>query len=222
MRRVLDVTFATAVIVVFLPFWIVLALVLRCTGEGKIFYRQPRIGLGGKAFKLVKFATMLEDSPNLGTGDITLRNDPRVLPAGGFLRKTKINEVPQVINLLRGEMTLVGPRPLTPKHFSFYPDPVQKEIVKVRPGLTGVGSIVFRDEETIIANSNREYLECYKHEIAPYKGEIEVWYIRNRSLLLDCKILILTAWVVLFPESTVYKKLLKGLPARPQSSCGVS
>ena len=208
MNRVLDVAFALFIIIAFLPFWIVLALILRCTGEGKVFYRQSRIGLGGKEFKLIKFATMLEDIPNLGTGDITLKNDPRVLPVGRFLRIAKINEFPQVINLLKGDMTLVGPRPLIQRTFSFYPEHVQQEIVKLRPGLTGVGSIVFRHEERIIAKSARDYLECYKHEIAPHKGELELWYMRNRSLWIDLKILALTVWVVFFQDSTAYRKLL--------------
>jgi lipopolysaccharide/colanic/teichoic acid biosynthesis glycosyltransferase/GT2 family glycosyltransferase len=212
MRRVLDIAFAMIVILLFLPLWIILVAILRLTGEGKIFYRQPRIGFGGRTFKIVKFATMLEDSPNLGTGDITLKNDPRVLPIGRFLRKTKINEIPQIINVLKGEMTLVGPRPLTPRNFSFYSEHVQRVIATVRPGLTGVGSIVFRDEETIISNSGRDYLECFKNQVVPYKAELELWYIRNRTSLLDLKILALTLWVVFFHESMLYKKLLKGLP----------
>ena len=212
MRRVLDVAFAMIVILLFLPLWIILAIILRLTGEGKIFYFQPRIGFGGRKFRIVKFATMLEDSPNLGTGDITLKNDPRVLPMGRFLRKTKINEIPQVINLLKGEMTLFGPRPLTPRNFSFYSEHVQRVIATVRPGLTGVGSIVFRDEETIISNSDRDYLEFFKNQVVPYKAELELWYIRNQNWLLDLKIFALTAWTMFFHDSMLYKKLLKDIP----------
>lgn len=212
MRRVFDVAFAIIVMLLFFPLWVILAVILRLTGEGKVFYFQPRIGLGGRTFRIVKFATMLENSPNLGTGDITIKNDPRVLPLGRFLRKTKINEIPQVINLLKGEMTLFGPRPLTPKNFAFYPQHIQKIIVSVVPGLTGVGSIVFRNEERTISDCGSDYVEFVKNRIAPYKGELELWYIRNRNWLLDLKILFLTCWALIFHDSMLYKKLLKGVP----------
>jgi lipopolysaccharide/colanic/teichoic acid biosynthesis glycosyltransferase len=216
MIRTIDILFSLLLILLFLPFGLVIALALRLTGEGKIFYFQPRVGFQGQIFRLAKFATMLEDSPNLGTGDITLKGDPRVLPLGRFLRKTKINEIPQVINLLKGDMTLVGPRPLTPRNFALYPELIKEEIVKVRPGLTGVGSIIFRDEESILARSSKSYLEAYRDEISVYKGELELWYIRNRSLLLNMKIIMLTAWVILFKESTLSERVLKGLPRRSQ------
>jgi lipopolysaccharide/colanic/teichoic acid biosynthesis glycosyltransferase len=215
MQRIVDVVFAVTVLVLFLPFAIPIMIALRLTGEGKIFYYQPRVGYRGEIFRLIKFATMLEDSPNLLSGDITLRNDPRVLPLGKFLRSTKINEVPQILNILKGDMALVGPRPLTPRNFALYSKDVRKEIVRVRPGLTGIGSIVFRDEESILAASDKSYLDCYADEISPYKGALEQWYIRNRSLWLDLKIVLLTAWVVLFPRSDLYTRLIGGLPPRP-------
>ena len=212
MKRLLDILFSLILIVLFFPFGLILAMILRLTGEGKIFYFQARVGYRGTMFKLIKFATMLEDSPNLGAKDITLKGDPRVLPVGRFLRKTKINEVPQVFNLLKGDMTLVGPRPLTPSNFDLYPERIKKEIVKVRPGLTGVGSIIFRDEESIISNSSKNYLECYRDEIAVYKGDLELWYIKNQNLALDLKIVMLTAWVLLFKNSKLPFRLLRGLP----------
>jgi lipopolysaccharide/colanic/teichoic acid biosynthesis glycosyltransferase len=216
MKRLLDILFSSILIVLFFPFGLVLAIILRVTGEGKIFYFQPRVGYQGTIFQLTKFATMLEDSPNLGTRDITLKDDPRVLPVGGFLRKTKINEIPQVFNLLKGDMTLVGPRPLTPRNFKLYPERIKKEIVKVKPGLTGVGSIIFRDEESIISNSSKNYLECYRDEIAAYKGDLELWYIKNQNLGLDLKIVMLTVWVLLFKNSKLPFRLLRGLPQRSQ------
>ena len=130
-----------------------MAFLLLCTGEHKIFYRQKRVGLNGVSFNLLKFATMLVNSPNLPGGDITSGNDPRVLPIGKFLRKTKLNELPQLVNVILGDISLVGPRPLTPNNFSFYDKKTQEIIKKVKPGLTGIGSIVFRDEESIIQNS---------------------------------------------------------------------
>ena len=220
MKRFLDVAFSLCIIVLLLPAAIPIMLILRLTGEGKIFYRQPRVGKGGKLIKMYKFATMLEKSPEIGTGDITLRDDPRVLPCGKFLRKFKINEIPQVINILKGEMTLVGPRPLTPKNFNMYPRDVKKQIVAMVPGLTGIGSIVFRDEETIIARSSKPFLECYRDEIAPYKGELELWYARNQNLWVDMKIVFLTAWLVVFPQSHLYEAAFADLPRRNGNSPG--
>lgn len=217
MKRLLDLTFAMAVLIAFLPLGLFIAVVLRLTGEGKIFYLQPRVGRNGKTFKMIKFATMLEDSPNLGSGDITLKEDPRVLPVGKILRKTKLNEVPQVINILKGEMSVVGPRPLTRKNFDLYPEDVKRDIVKVPPGLTGIGSITHRDEESIIARSSKTYLDCYREEIAPYKGMLEQWYIANRSFTTDLKIILLTAWVLVFPESVAYRRIFPDLPEREES-----
>lgn len=215
MKRFLDLVFSMCVIVLFLPAVLPIMVILRCTGEGKVFYRQARLGKSGQIFQMYKFATMLEDSPRLGSGDITLRNDPRVLPFGRILRKLKINEVPQVINILKGDMTLVGPRPLTPKNFAMYPDDVKRQINAMTPGLTGIGSLVFRDEESIIARSTRSFLDCYRKEIAPYKGELEQWYAAKQSLWVDMKIVFLTGWLVLFPRSTLYEAAFPDLPQRP-------
>jgi lipopolysaccharide/colanic/teichoic acid biosynthesis glycosyltransferase len=122
--------------------------------------------------------------------------------------------VPQLINVLKGEMSIVGPRPQVLAHFDVFPEYVKKELIKVKPGLTSIGSIVFRDEETILHNSGKSYEECYKNDIAPYKGELELWYIKNRSLRLDLLLIFLTMWVVIFPNSKIYKKVLKGLPEK--------
>ena len=157
---------------------------------------------------------MLEDSPNIGTGDITIRNDPRVLPFGRILRKTKINELPQLINVLKGDMSIIGPRPLTPKNFNYYSDKVKDVVSRIRPGLSGIGSIVFCDEETMIANSGMSPQEFYRQCISSYKGDLEVWYYRNRGLILYFKLIILTILVVIRPSIDVHK-YLKGIPSRP-------
>jgi lipopolysaccharide/colanic/teichoic acid biosynthesis glycosyltransferase len=194
----------------------VIILILRITGEGEIFYRQQRIGLGGKLFGVFKFATMAKNSENIGTGLITVKGDPRVFPVGRFLRKTKINEFPQIVNILIGDMSVVGPRPQVPLHFGVFPEKVKQKIVDVRPGLTGIGSIVFRDEESILEkNKALSYDECYSQLIAPYKGELELWYIRKRSFLTYVSLITLTAWVVVFPNSKIYLKIYKDLPVPP-------
>ncbi len=214
MKRLFDILVSVTALLCFLPFGIIISIILKFTGEGEIFYPQARIGKGGQTFGLLKFATMLKESPNLASGDITLKNDPRVLRFGKHLRITKINEVPQLLNILKGDMSIIGPRPLTARNFDCYPEHVKKEITKVRPGLSGIGSIVFRDEESIIANSNKSYIDCYKEDISTYKGDLELWYIKNNSFFLDIKLILLTIWIVLIPKSDLYKKVLKGLPER--------
>jgi lipopolysaccharide/colanic/teichoic acid biosynthesis glycosyltransferase len=190
-------------------------LILRLTGEGDVWYLQERVGLMGRRFKVYKFATMRRDSEVTGTKDITLRNDPRVLSMGRLLRKGKINELPQLINIFKGDMSFVGWRPLMPKSFLYYPPHVQERIIHAKPGLTGVGSIIFRDEEAITARAQKPPERVYREDIAPYKGELELWYQQHQSFWLDLKLIFLTAWVVLRPGSRLHEKWLKGLPPRP-------
>lgn len=221
MTRFFDLIFSFAAFVVLIPFLAPLALLLSCTGEGKVFYRQERIGRGKKSFNLLKFATMLEDSPNLPGGDITSGNDPRVLPLGKFLRKTKINELPQLINILLGELSLIGPRPLTPKNFEMYNRDVQEMISMVRPGLSGIGSTVFRDEEEVIALSTKSSIKCYQEDISPYKGQLECWFINNKSCLLYLALILITAWIVVFPKSKMIWRIFPKLPTPPKSLASV-
>ena len=219
-KRGLDIVGASLAILVFLPFGLVIALVLRLTGEGEIFYRQTRFGHRRQQFGLYKFVTMRKDSPKSGT--ITLKNDPRVLPVGRFLRKAKLNEVPQMLNVLLGDMSLVGWRPLPQEVFDFYPPELQEKLARLRPGLTGIGSIVFRDEESLLADVLPEEVQsAYRVRISPYKGALERWYVDHAGLWLDVKLILLTAWVVLFPQSRLHERLLPSLPPRPPNPEGV-
>lgn len=212
MIRFFDLFFSSIAIILLFPLLLPLALLLLCTGENKIFYRQKRVGLNGVPFNLLKFATMLENSPNLPGGDITSGNDPRVLPVGNFLRKTKLNEIPQLFNILLGDISIVGPRPLTPKNFSFYSHDIQYIIKKLKPGLTGIGSIVFRDEEAILANSPKKPIDCYKEDISPYKGELEKWFNKKQSVSIYFILIFLTINSVLFPSSKLVWKIFIDLP----------
>ena len=214
-KRLLDVIVSIIAITLLLPLFIPIIILLRITAEGEVFYFQERIGLKNSRFQIWKFATMLKNSMNMGTGSITLQNDFRVTPIGKFLRKTKINELPQIINILKGDISLVGPRPLVTKTFSAYTEEIQSNIYNVKPGLTGIGSIVFRDEESLIsAVKDEDPHEFYKRVIAPYKGELEMWYQENKSFFLDLQLIFMTAWVILFPESRLYEKWFKNLPKR--------
>jgi lipopolysaccharide/colanic/teichoic acid biosynthesis glycosyltransferase len=150
-KRILDIIVSLIALIILLPVFIPIIFILRLSGEGEVFYFQERFGIYNSKFQIWKFATMLKNSMNIGTGSITLQNDPRVTKIGSFLRKTKINELPQIINILKGVISLVGPRPLVTKTFTAYNEDVQSKIYNVKPGLTGIGSIIFRDEESIIS-----------------------------------------------------------------------
>ena len=214
-KRLLDVIVSLTSLIILLPVFLPIIFILRISAEGEVFYFQERYGIRNSRFQIWKFATMLKNSMNIGTGSITLKNDPRVTKIGSFLRKTKINELPQIINILKGDISLVGPRPLVTKTFTAYNEDVQSKIYNVKPGLTGIGSIVFRDEESIISSVNdEEPHEFYKRVIAPYKGELEMWYQLNCSFLLDLQLIFMTAWVILVPTSKLYEKWFKDLPKR--------
>jgi len=215
MKRFFDFTLSLILIILISPLLIPIGILLLLTGEHYIFFKHKRIGKGGKQFKLIKFSTMLVDSPNLGSGDFTVNNDPRVLPVGKYLRITKINELPQLLNILKGDMSFVGPRPLAPKVFNNYKPEDQLFILKMKPGLTGIGSIVFRNEEAITAQSELSWADCLRFEIMPYKALLEEWYFVHKNFFIDLIILFLTAWVVIFPSSELPFQLFKNLPEKP-------
>ena len=214
-KRLFDLTIAIlSLLLLFVPIIIVM-LILKFTGEGEIFYLQKRLGYLNNEFKIIKFATMVKNSPNIGTGSLTLRDDPRVLPFGKFLRKSKINELPQIFNVIIGNMSIVGPRPQMKVDFDKFPPKKRNEIYKSKPGITGIGSIIFRDEEKWISNFNGDKHEFYKNKIAPYKTEVELWYYKNQSIIVDFKLVILTAWVIIFTNSDYVERIFKSLPKKP-------
>ncbi len=214
MQRFFDVLFSGLALLVLSPLLVPIAVLLRFTGEGEIFFVQERVGKDGKPFKLFKFATMLKNSPSIGTGTVTMKNDPRVLPMGKFLRKTKINELPQLLNIFLGDMSIVGPRPQAHRCFNAFPVDLQRVIVQVKPGLSGIGPIVFRGEEDILAD-HAGSVEFYDNVIAPYKGQVEAWYADHQTLFTYFSVILVTVWVVLFPSSGAVWRTFKGLPVPP-------
>ena len=216
MQRLLDVLLSGLALLVLSPLLVPVAIALRLTGEGEVFFIQQRVGRGGQPFGLYKFATMLKDSPNLGTGTVTVKGDPRVLPLGRLLRKTKLNELPQLLNILKGDMSIIGPRPQTRRCFDAFPAHSQAAIIQVRPGLSGIGSIVFRDEEELM-HASAEPERFYDEVIMPYKGALEEWYVAHQGLWTYLAAIFATAWVVLFPKSDIVWKLFPGLPVSPAS-----
>ena len=209
----MDILFSFIGIISLSPLLLPIVIVLRLTAEGKVFYLQERVGFMNKKFKIYKFATMLQDSLNMGTGSITLKDDFRVTSVGKYLRLTKINEIPQLLNILKGDISIVGPRPVLESDWLIYPDSVRYRIYNVKPGLTGIGSIVFRDEESIVsAVKDIDPHEFYARVIAPYKGDLDIWYQKKMSFFLDLKLVFMTGWVVLFPNSRLYESWFKDLP----------
>lgn len=213
-QRLLDIVFSLIALLLLSPLLIFASILLRLTGEREVFFLQDRVGKDGALFKLYKFATMLKSSPSMGTGTVTLKEDPRVLPVGKFLRKTKINELPQLFNILLGDMSLVGPRPQAQRCFNAFPLKFQKIITKVKPGLSGIGPIVFRAEEDILEDHDGS-VEFYDSVIAPYKGEVESWYIEHQNLRTYFAVIGVTIWVVLFSNSGIVWRVFKGLPVPP-------
>ena len=214
-KWVIDFILALIALLILLPLLLPACIILLATGEHEVFYLQNRVGFKNSRFKIWKFATMLKNSAKMGTGSLTVRNDPRVLPFGRFLRKTKINELPQIVNVLIGNMSVVDPRPQMEVDFFKFSEEVQEKIYNTPPGITGIGSIIFRDEEKWISNAVGDKHEFYKHHIAPYKGELEMWYQKHLSIYTDFMLIFLTAWVIISPESNLVYKVFKDLPERP-------
>ena len=216
-KRIFDIASASIACIILAPFLLPVVILLRLTSEGQVFYLQERIGLNKKPFMIFKFATMLKNSSKMKGGIITVQNDPRVTFMGRFLRKSKINELPQLLNIIIGDMSVVGPRPVMKASFEAYPSKIQEIIYNVKPGLTGIGSIIFRDEEDLISNIKNDggdFWDFYKNTIYPFKGKVEIWYQNNKSFFLDIKLIFITAWVIFSPNSKIYEKLFKNLPKR--------
>jgi lipopolysaccharide/colanic/teichoic acid biosynthesis glycosyltransferase len=216
-KRFFDLFSSLVALVLLSPLLLPISIGLKLTGEGYVWYFQERVGYKNKLFNIWKFATMLKNSPNMTGGLITLKRDPRLLPLGGFLRKSKVNELPQLINILRGDMSVVGPRPVMQKSFDQYPKEVQEVIYNVKPGLTGIGSVIFRDEEELITqvrDNGGDTWDFYRTKIYPFKGKLEQWYQENQSFTTDLAIIFLTAWVIVFPNTDLIYKVFPSLPKR--------
>ena len=214
MIRFFDILFSALALIMLSPLLLPIILILRFSGEGEVFFYQDRVGKNFTKFRLFKFATMLKNSENIGTGTVTVKNDPRILPFGHFLRKPKINELPQLINIFLGDMSVIGPRPQTQRCFDAFNLNHQKIITKIKPGLSGIGPVIFRDEESLLEN-NSSNVEFYDKIISPYKGEVESWYIENYSIKNYFILIFATLWAIIRPKSKLIWKIFKNLPTPP-------
>jgi lipopolysaccharide/colanic/teichoic acid biosynthesis glycosyltransferase len=210
-QRLFDVLLSLIALVLLLPFFMPIAIALKLTGEGEILYFQSRIGKDGVPFQLCKFATMLKNSPQIGMGTVTVKDDPRILPFGHFLRSSKINELPQLWNILRGDMSVIGPRPLERRGFNCVPPELQIITTSVRPGLSGIGSIVFRNEQDMLDGEN-DSNAVFDTIISTYKARLEKWYVENQSVRLYFMLILATIVAVLFPKINFVSNWFKDLP----------
>ena len=211
--RLFDIILSGASLILLTPIFFITSVILKFTGEGKVFYLQERVGKNMNKFKIFKFVTMVENTSK-EKRLYTVKNDPRILPFGHFLRITKINELPQLLNIFIGDMSVIGPRPQTEDCFNKFLKNDQKIISKLKPGLSGIGPIIFRNEEEIL-DINVNEKNFYDHIISPYKGKVESWYYENISLRMYVILIFITLWVVFFPDSKIIWKILDGLPVPP-------
>lgn len=187
-RRWVDVAVALVGLILLSPLLLCLALWLKIDSAGPVFYRATRIGQGGRPFHLVKFRSMVAGADKQGPG-ITATGDLRVTRAGRFLRRTKLDELPQLLNVLKGEMSLVGPRPEDPRYVARY-TPAQRQVLAVRPGITSAASLAYRHEEQLLVGDDWE--TCYCTQVLPDKLAIDLAYLERRTLVSDLQILLQT------------------------------
>ena len=192
-KRVFDIVACVTAGLVLCPLWLFIGLAVACGSKGGAFYRQTRVGRNGKEFKLLKFRTMRKDADKIG-GLITVGEDNRVTRIGKFLRKYKLDELPQFLNIIKGDMSIVGPRPEVPKYVALY-DERQRRVLSVRPGLTDYASIEYISESELLAQSpdpDKTYIE----EIMPAKLELNLKYIDNQSVMEDLRLIFRTLFSI--------------------------
>jgi len=193
-KRLFDILFAASALLALAPLLAVLALWVRLDSPGPVLYRQTRVGRGGRHFRIAKFRTMRVGADQTGPA-ITVGADARITRAGHFLRRTKLDELPQLSNVLVGDMSVVGPRPEVPHYVALYPPEVARQVFSVRPGITDLASLAFRDESALLAQSS-DPEHTYVHEILPAKLRYACEYARTHSLWLDLRIIARTAAAV--------------------------
>ena len=188
LKRIFDITLSLFGLIILLPFMLIIAILIKIDSKGSVFFKQIRVTKNGKEFKIFKYRTMRVGSDKYS--QITVGKDGRITKIGSFLRKYKLDEIPQLINVLIGDMSLVGPRPEVPKYVALYTDE-QKEILKVRAGITDYASIEFSDENDLLA-SEEDPEKAYIEKVMSRKIELNKKYLSEISILTDIKIILLT------------------------------
>lgn len=191
MKRTFDFIFSFIGLILFSPIFLIISLLIALSSKGGVFYKQTRVGKNNKDFKVYKFRSMIVNADKKGLLSIGKDGrDPRVTKIGYILRKYKFDELPQLINVIKGDMSLVGPRPEVRQYVDLYDDN-QKEILKVRPGITDIASITFKNENDLLSQSpNPE--QYYIREIMPQKISLSLEYVKTRTLIKDIKLIFKT------------------------------
>ena len=189
-KRLFDLVFVIPGLIILSPVFLVVGFLIKSKDGGSIFFKQTRVGKEGKHFKVLKFRTMVVDAEKLGA-KVTTGNDPRITPVGAFLRKYKLDELPQLLNVLIGNMSLVGPRPEVPEYVEFYPQETKDIIFSVHPGITDTASIEFVNENELLTDS-KDPIEDYKNKVLPIKLGYSMDYVKTRSLWVDFKLILKT------------------------------
>jgi lipopolysaccharide/colanic/teichoic acid biosynthesis glycosyltransferase len=218
-QRLLDVVLSLLFLALAAFPMVLIALTIRLTSRGPALYLQQRVGLGGRLFRILKFRTMIEGADKQGTS-VTAKNDARITAVGGFLRKTKLDELPQLFNILKGEMSIVGPRPDVPAIVNTYTD-TMRQILTVKPGLTSLATLHLRNEEELLAHV-ADPDSFYEQELVPVKVKLALEHVERCSLAFDLKVLALTLWVVMFGHGRTVPEhpAVRQLKQRALSSAG--
>ena len=190
-KRIFDIIFSLLGLIILSPFFLLIAVVIKLDSKGPVFFRQVRVGKNGKEFKIFKFRTMVVGAEKKGM-QITVDKDSRITKVGRYLRKFKLDEFPQLINVLIGDMSFVGPRPEVPKYVALY-DERQRSVLKVKPGITDIASIEYKDENKLLSK-NGDPEKIYVKEIMPHKLKLNMEYIRNISIVNDIKLIFKTVF----------------------------
>ncbi len=189
-KRLFDLFFVIPGLLILSPVLLIIALVIKLRDGGNVLFKQVRVGKNGKYFKVLKFRTMVLNAESIGN-KVTTGDDPRITPIGRILRKYKLDELPQLFNVLKGEMSLVGPRPEVPEYVEFYPEETRNIVLSVPPGMTDRASIEFVDENDLLSGSS-DPVSDYKNKVLPIKLDYYVEYVNKRSLWLDFNLVLKT------------------------------
>lgn len=220
MKRMLDVIGSAFGLLALLPALAIIAIIIKIDSPGPIFFRQERVGLRGRPFRIFKFRSMKVGAERAGTA-LTVRADTRITKAGLFLRRTKLDELPQLINVLAGDMSIVGPRPEVPEFMKFYTPAQRAVILSMRPGITDYAAILFRDESSLL-DGQRDPIEVYRREITPVKFGYYELYSREVGLLTDLRITLSTILLLVTGQippwlGIEHRKHMRVLPRRHEA-----
>ena len=192
-KRIFDLTASSLGLCLSLPFMGIIALLVKLSSSGPVLFQQDRVGLGGRVFRIYKFRTMVDRAERMGTS-VTARNDPRITATGRILRKVKLDELPQLINVIKGDMSLVGPRPDVPDVLKNL-NPETRRIFQIRPGITSLATLHLKDEEDVLSKAYNPD-SFYEQALLPLKLKLAMEHVDRDSFIFDLKILLQTVWMI--------------------------